>query len=1058
MLCNQMERIEQRKAQEKKEKRSKDKKPDKVIDVAPDISKTSKPVSGSKPKSSYFFYLGENRDEFVSIVDKENGGKLKGLALSQAANKYGAQAWSNLSDDEKQIWKDKAIDDWKKNGGQEKAKLEEKRQRANGLKDTIDDKENTQLGNSSDVIVEQKEISFADAEAEGLSAMEQRIQQLAQSLSRVGRVLDRHRESEYRKIKGTSVNSQLLRSLVPSPLKIMSDEEVVNWMWNDKTGVVHNLFAMVNRHFPKKSLLQKLLAKTRASYPVLSAFTSFSDEKMHPSVEAKKGRNACSSEDARALVREALLEFRSDINDFLVFAETSHFDAIRKKKNEAARRRDEEKKAKKNTKPNQNEEKSANGGEETVCSDVTSDSKVAETAIPQHVAGSQPEPDSERVLDEMSVDDSHVSSDDVMRIRGGGENILCTESNPPENTITLSDNNGSSLLQDGISKPNVGALSENLSNSQAQHITLPAITHAAPAQGLSSETATSSNDAFPVKLDTQPEFNSDNNKSLITPSSTVSRAETKSVKQTTALPLPAMTVKDHSMENQHIRADDGNQVQTNIQSSSIDALALMASLAAAAPPVTEPISSLASEPNPEIIAPTQSASDSVLPPIVAIDQESSQPEQEHKKKKPVPMNQDQLTYLKNWLLDPNHILNPYPTEAEKTKIMNDIGVDQNHLERWLSRNRKTIILSPEKQSVTMKWEEADSSHWAKFRLRRYMLEATADLLLMYANTNTFFLLEPFNRFDSTPIEVYARELGNEVPRHLAAGAKKTEVNNVGVEQDQSPSKDPAALCSTSMKSTSNSEDTQEYCSPEDVITSVTVSYSEEYVISQLLQWFNGGIGQPQGLPDIFGCVMLPPVSGCWEEIQVASETKVSTYTRATDYSSQIRLRLADWIDDRTKRGSPWNEELARYFCEAGSSPDPSMPLGSPVIDYLVTGIEENIQFVSSALRDKDGKGIDSPARSRSKASASDRLQSTVDAGMPAQAVANWVQCENPTCLKWRKLPWHVDIDLLPEKFYCKDNIWTTGKRSCDVPEDQWDMSDAPVKFDTVEEDFAVGGK
>jgi len=52
----------------------------------------------------------------------------------------------------------------------------------------------------------------------------------------------------------------------------------------------------------------------------------------------------------------------------------------------------------------------------------------------------------------------------------------------------------------------------------------------------------------------------------------------------------------------------------------------------------------------------------------------------------------------------------------------------------------------------------------------------------------------------------------------------------------------------------------------------------------------------------------------------------------------------------------------------------------------------------------------------------------------------------------------VDIDLLPEKFFCKDNIWTPGKKTCDAPEDKWDMSDAPIKFDTVEDDFEIGGK
>ena len=33
----------------------------------------------------------------------------------------------------------------------------------------------------------------------------------------------------------------------------------------------------------------------------------------------------------------------------------------------------------------------------------------------------------------------------------------------------------------------------------------------------------------------------------------------------------------------------------------------------------------------------------------------------------------------------------------------------------------------------------------------------------------------------------------------------------------------------------------------------------------------------------------------------------------------------------------------------------------------------------------------------------------------------WVQCENPNCLKWRRLPDHIDPKDLPEKWYCYNN-------------------------------------
>eukprot|EP00804_Cyclotella_cryptica_P023246 CCRYP_000433-RA/>CCRYP_000433-RA protein AED:0.02 eAED:0.02 QI:325/1/1/1/1/1/5/149/3140 len=1150
LLCNQMERKEQH---QKKEKRCKDKEKKNVSDsekLSPspaDLSNSekSRSVVGSKPTSSYFFYLHNNRERFTSVVQQEQGNELTGLALSQAVNKEASLAWSNLSDEEKQSWKKKAIADWEKNGGKEKAKLEEERQRTiepKGPKrpkeeDRGDSDDDPPLCNN-DHRVEEKEISFADAEAEGLTAMEQRIQQLAQSLSRVGRVLDRHRETECAKTEDTTVNAEFLRSLVPTPLKIMSDEEVVNWMWNDPKGVVHNLFSVVDLHFPKESLLHKLLSNTRSTYPVLSAFTEFSQTIMHPSVESKKGKNACTIEDARRLVREALLEFRSDIKDFLSFAETSHFDAIKKKKKEAERRRNADKNAKKQMKCKQTTDESDGGGEETLCSEVValSDSKGGDSPTPKNETEPQTEecPD---IRDEMSIDGSHVS-DKVIRIRGGGEGVMCSESNPSLTGVSsatiqaVDDNNSLAMLQSELPRPNDhSASSQNRDSSLFQPTS--SLINEPPDQKLGSKTDDSMDDSK-FKLHVRPDILSEDRKSVITPSSTESREETKCSGLTASFRVPDDTTSGLLEEASNDRvscsdrfdgkpvdptginhdtrqgkpstcnallvdppADEGQQQQQLVsrgnnsihempnQSEVANTTHLSAdlkgiSLKAATVEQDAQNSSIgsvvmsiprSSDEGPERVEPINEPTPDKIPEVArsgdgSITLSCTVPDQEFKKKKTNPMNQKQLTYLKNWLLNPNHILNPYPTDAEKDKIMTEIGVDRAQLDRWLSRHRKPFICSPEKQQVKMNWREIDSSHWTNFRRQRYMLEATADLLLMYASTHTFFLLEPFTQFDSTPIEVYARELGNEVPRHLASSdennSEKVHNRLDAGEQCHVGNVDDKARAASSMpvRGALNGQ-TDEFCSPEDVITSVTVSYSGEYVLSQLLQWFNGGIGQNSGLPDIFGCIMLPPISGCWDDIKDVEEIKIPTYTRAnpltvTEYNAKIRLRLADWMDDRTKRGSPWTEDLARYFCRIGSSPDPSMPMGSPVVDYLVTGIDENIKYVSSVLRESDDKGIDSPARSRSKTSASDRLQSTVDAGMPAQAVANWVQCENPKCLKWRKLPWHVDIDLLPEKFFCKDNIWTPGKKTCDAPEDKWDMSDAPIKFDTVEDDFEIG--
>lgn len=59
--------------------------------------------------------------------------------------------------------------------------------------------------------------------------------------------------------------------------------------------------------------------------------------------------------------------------------------------------------------------------------------------------------------------------------------------------------------------------------------------------------------------------------------------------------------------------------------------------------------------------------------------------------------------------------------------------------------------------------------------------------------------------------------------------------------------------------------------------------------------------------------------------------------------------------------------------------------------------------------------------------------------------AEWVQCENPSCNKWRKLPPTVSLKSLPPgKWFCELNYWDAGKAYCDAPEDSWDTADVTI--------------
>lgn len=60
-------------------------------------------------------------------------------------------------------------------------------------------------------------------------------------------------------------------------------------------------------------------------------------------------------------------------------------------------------------------------------------------------------------------------------------------------------------------------------------------------------------------------------------------------------------------------------------------------------------------------------------------------------------------------------------------------------------------------------------------------------------------------------------------------------------------------------------------------------------------------------------------------------------------------------------------------------------------------------------------------------------------GMPVKKVTQWVQCERKNCQKWRKVGAQIDMELLPEKWFCEMNTWDYDRATCDAPEE--DASD-----------------
>ncbi|KAI2509470.1 DNA binding protein [Fragilaria crotonensis] len=372
----------------------------------------------------------------------------------------------------------------------------------------------------------------------------------------------------------------------------------------------------------------------------------------------------------------------------------------------------------------------------------------------------------------------------------------------------------------------------------------------------------------------------------------------------------------------------------------------------------------------------------------------------------------------------------------------------------------SLVSKPRSPAKAKGGTELSASPWLEYYHDRWKLEAAADILLLYARTTTFFKINPYAPVKSTSLEVYARELGNNIPLSTIRSVRDEKAlppSNIqllgeptGSTSHRSGEDDAAKVDSTvACSAIAKKKKPEVVCDPDAVLANVTVSYSGDYVFSQLLQWFNGGIGQKQGLPDMIGCVILPSVEATF----ASSGGSGGKTQKTTLYRSQVRPRLFDWLRDPHQRGSTFPDELANVFKGPELKYEEglllTLPIGSPILDLLIMGDDANINAVLTAL---DHDRLRDVRTGTSTDTATTRLESTIDEAMPAQAVAKWVQCENEGCLKWRRLPFFVDVDVLPEQFFCRDNVWNPEAQNCDAPEDTWDDCDNQLHNEGIEKE------
>ena len=205
--------------------------------------------------------------------------------------------------------------------------------------------------------------------------------------------------------------------------------------------------------------------------------------------------------------------------------------------------------------------------------------------------------------------------------------------------------------------------------------------------------------------------------------------------------------------------------------------------------------------------------------------------------------------------------------------------------------------------------------------QRGKFHAVADLLLLYAHTRTFFEMQSYVKFESIPIDVYARELGNDVPRAKVelARRQRTVKSSVKILKCKELNVQGGPI--------------SEYYKPEETVASVARKYGEEYVLTQLLHWFNGGIRTKPGLSDMMGCIYLPSLASWWFQNDDCSV-----------YTDELSSVLQNWLENGKNRGNPWPKAVEKFFSRH------NIMVGSPALDCTLTGDATGVNNVIAAMK------------------------------------------------------------------------------------------------------------
>ena len=377
----------------------------------------------------------------------------------------------------------------------------------------------------------------------------------------------------------------------------------------------------------------------------------------------------------------------------------------------------------------------------------------------------------------------------------------------------------------------------------------------------------------------------------------------------------------------------------------------------------------------------------------------------------------------------------------------------------------------------------------------------ADILVLWAYTTNFSKVHKYTEISSEPIPVVARDLGMCVPRSKIynptskrlQGSKTSELSlisemSVGSDLiDELPflSSESDSIVKMDVPTVPTSAeavaaalyagDKSGLCDPNEIVHTGSKRYGPSFAFDQLMSWYDAGTDEKLLPPDIIGCVQLPLPIMCFGPSD-------STYT------AKQRALLLEHLGDDKDQSMPWPISLKACFnyssviksksddtdvygsslAKAKKDQIDMTPiaekyrmkgdilLGSPMLDVALGQVDAVLRVMEELLgaeraqvwlaekAAKKARLLRKTRKERGSTANDDEDDTQFDDILPPELPTAWVQCEG--CRKWRRVPWNIDADSLPEEWFCQNNTWDTEKASCDVEQDVWD----PTRESTLE--------